>query len=263
MKEYYGKLLAISFVVIVAFGVGLLRERDPADTNMENKQQAETSVKAEQAAYFNGVQGFYASPDQPGSYPGVIMVHEWWGLNDHIKEQAKLLAADGYHVLAVDLFGSVTTTPEGAMEQVSALDQAKALDNMKAAAGYLRQHGATKVASLGWCFGGGQSLQLALSGERLDATVIYYGNLVNDEQRLTQIKWPVLGIFGETDQAIPVEQVRQFDATLDKLGIQNEINIYPGVGHAFANPSQPTFAPSEREDAWNKTTAFLQSKLKP
>ena len=110
--------------------------------------------------------------------------------------------------------------------------------------------------------GGGQSLQLALSGEPLDAKVIYYGALVTDESRLSRIKWPVLGIFGDKDQSIPVATVNEFASALDRLGIKNEIYIYPGVGHAFANPSGENYAPNETKDAWNKTVAFPNKYLK-
>ena len=118
-----------------------------------------------------------------------------------------------------------------------------------------------RAESLGWCFGGGQSLQLAVN-EPLDATVIYYGNLVTDEKQLLKIGWPVLGIFGDKDTSIPVSSVNEFDASLDKLKITNEIYIYPGVGHAFANPSGMNYAPEQTRDAWEKTLAFLDKNLK-
>ena len=113
---------------------------------------------------------------------------------------------------------------------------------------------------MGWCFGGGQSLQLALNSEQnpLAATVIYYGNLVNDTNELSRIKWPVLGIFGDQDQSIPVESVNAFEQAFNETGITNEIYIYPGVGHAFANPSGDNYAPEETVDAWEKTLAFLK-----
>jgi carboxymethylenebutenolidase len=113
---------------------------------------------------------------------------------------------------------------------------------------------------LGWCFGGGQSLQLALNTERpLAATVIYYGTLVTNQTELAEITWPVLGIFGAEDQSIPVDTVNQFKAALDANAVTNEIYIYDGVGHAFANPSGGNYAPEETTDAWDKTLAFLRN----
>lgn len=115
----------------------------------------------------------------------------------------------------------------------------------------------SRIASLGWCFGGGHSLQLALNTEKpLAATVIYYGNLVTNQTELAEITWPVLGVFGSEDQSIPVDTVNQFDAALDANGVTNEIYIYEGVGHAFANPSGDNYAPEETADAWEKTLDF-------
>lgn len=214
--------------------------------------------------YFENSYGYYAYPKKEGNYPGVVMVHEWWGLNDNIKDMARVLAAEGYRVLAVDLYhGKVATDSTGARGLVSSVDQSEATSNMKAAVAYLKQQGATKMASLGWCFGGGQSLQLAISGEPLDATVLYYGTpLVTDASTLTKIKWPVLGIFGDQDAAIPTETVGLFQKALDADKVANEIHIYPGVGHAFANPSGANYAPNETKDAWAKTVAFLAEQLK-
>lgn len=119
------------------------------------------------------------------------------------------------------------------------------------------------MASLGWCFGGGQSLQLAISGEPLAATVIYYGTpLVTNETRLSAIDWPVQGIFGEEDQAIDVERVRAFERALGNLSIEHTIDIYPNVGHAFANPSGDAYAPAQSMEAWTKTLGFLEENLK-
>ncbi|MBI4215631.1 MAG: dienelactone hydrolase family protein [Parcubacteria group bacterium] len=213
--------------------------------------------------YFDNARGFYAAPAEPGNYPGVVMIHEWWGLNSHIKETAKKLAGEGYQVLAVDLYyGEVAETREKAQQLSRSLDQKKALENMKAAARYLRSQNASQIASLGWCFGGGQSLQLALSGENLAATVIYYGTLVTEQKPLSKIQWPVLGIFGDKDQSIPVAKVKAFETSLNQLKIENEIHIYPGVGHAFANPSGDNYSPKETQDAWDKTLQFLKNSLK-
>jgi len=117
------------------------------------------------------------------------------------------------------------------------------------------------IASMGWCFGGGMSLQLALN-EKLAATIIYYGSLETNATKLEAIKWPVLGIFGSLDTSIPVDTVKKFEAALNEVGIENEIHIYEGVGHAFANPSGMNYAPNETKDAWKKTVEFLNRNLK-
>jgi carboxymethylenebutenolidase len=206
---------------------------------------------------------------QQQKLPAVVMIHEWWGLNDNIKEMADELAGEGYVVLAADLYnGEVATDPNRATELSSSVREnpQQAITNLQSAVQYLASLpnvNSSRIASLGWCFGGGQSLQLALNSEQhpLAATVIYYGNLVNDTNELSKIKWPVLGIFGDQDNSIPVDSVRAFGRGLNETGVTNEIYIYPGVGHAFANPSGDNYAPQETTDAWQKTLTFLDKYL--
>ena len=223
-------------------------------------------VISEEVSYMEGVTGYLAQPSAEGNYPGVIMIHEWWGLNDNVKDMANLLANEGYVVLAVDIYEGEIAEDSGKAGKLAGAARAnpeKAVYNMQQAALYLRSElGVQKLGSMGWCFGGGQSLQLALSGEELDATVIYYGHLVTEEEQLSKISWPVLGIFGEKDTSIPVSSVNEFEGSLNSLEIQNEIHIYPGVGHAFANPSGTKYAPDETKDAWEKTVVFLDEHLK-
>jgi carboxymethylenebutenolidase len=191
------------------------------------------------------------------------MIHENRGLRPEIKDTAEQLAKEGYLVLAVDLYnGQVVETQDEARALSSAFDQETGTANLQAAVEYLRGQGASRIASLGWCFGGRQSIELAISGEQLDATVVYYGGgMATSTDQLSPISWPVLGIFGDQDQAIPVETVRTFETSLNALNIENEIYIYPGVGHAFANPSGMNYAPEATQDAWAKTTTFLRTHL--
>jgi len=199
--------------------------------------------------------------------PAVVMIHENRGLNEHIKMMADTLAKEGYVVLAVDLFnGRVASNQQDAGQLSGSVREnpTEAIANLRAAVRYLASLDnveASQISSLGWCFGGQQSLQLALNTEPdypLSSTIIYYGRLVSDPDELSKIKWPVLGIFGDQDDSIPVENVTNFKAALDSIGIPNEIYIYKGVGHAFANPSRDSYAPEQTEDAWNKTLSFLK-----
>lgn len=239
---------------------------DSIQTNMDmfdSQMTGSFNIVAESVSYFNETQGYFARPTDEGVYPGVIMIHEWWGLNENIKNMAEKLASEGYNVLAVDLYnGSVAEDSTAARTLVGGLDQDNALQNMKAAASFLRENESDRIASLGWCFGGGQSMQLALSDEDLAATVIYYGNLETDPEKLDQITWPVLGVFGDQDQSIPVETVDNFESALDEAGVENDIYMYEGVGHAFANPSGDNYAPEATMDAWEKTRVFLENNLK-
>ena len=206
-----------------------------------------------------------SSSSNNNTFPAVIMIHENKGLNDNIKNMANLLAKEGYVVLAVDLFnGEVTTNQTRASELSQSVrdNPDVAISNLKGAVKYLTSLpniNPDKIASLGWCFGGQQSLQLALNSEDhpLSATVIYYGRLVTEPETLSKIKSPVLGIFGDKDESIPVATVEQFEDALTKNGITNEIYIFKGVGHAFANPSGDNYAPNETKNAWQKTLTFL------
>jgi carboxymethylenebutenolidase len=276
MSKLVSLLLLILVVVLggwFAFKRGLLpttllSSPDP-ETQIKNAEMLETPnttpiVTQSDVEYFPGAKGYFARPEQPGKYPGVVMIHENRGLRPEIKATADQLAREGYLVLAVDLYnGQVVETQEEARALSSGFDQATGRQNLRTAATFLRQQGADKVASLGWCFGGKQSIELAISGEKLDATVVYYGgNMATTPDKLQSITWPVLGVFGDQDQVIPVAKVEEFKASLNELGIDNEIYLYPGVGHAFANPSGMNYAPEETKDAWAKTTAFLEAHLK-
>lgn len=221
------------------------------------------NITTDEPVYFGSTKGYYAEPEAKGDYPGVVMIHEWWGLNGNVKAAAQRLASEGFKVLAVDLYdGEVAATPDRAQELAAGVDEAVAIENMQAAVSYLQDQGVTKVASWGWCFGGGQSLALSINGTPLNATVIYYGSLEADPLELSSIRWPVLGVFGDKDTVVPVSSVKKFRTMLDGLGVKNEIYIYHGMGHAFANPSNPGFAPKETEDAWKKTVLFLNKTLK-
>jgi carboxymethylenebutenolidase len=243
-----------------------------------NTQEAPTRLHNSSVSYYDNTTGYLVYPElsnntqqqqQPVLLPAVIMIHEWLGLNEHIKNQADILAKEGYVVLAVDLFrGEVTTDSNRAMELASSVrnNPDSAIDNLQSAVNYvksLKMVNGSRIASLGWCFGGDWSLQLALNSAEnpLAATVIYYGRPVTDAASLSRIDWPILGIFGDQDQAISSESVKQFASALNESGITNEIYLYEGVGHAFANPSGGNYAPKETADAWHKTIAFLRQYL--
>ena len=176
------------------------------------------------------------------------------------------LAEEGYIVLAVDLYNGQVAEERGDARKYATEvrnDILGALAHMKAGIAYLKSDKSALggIASMGWCFGGGMSMQLALN-EEMDATVIYYGSLETSEDLLSVIDWPVLGVFGEEDTSITVDSVRAFDAALDNLGIENEVYVYEGVGHAFANPTNPGHDAEKTADAWMKTVEFLNKHLK-
>ena len=198
-------------------------------------------------------------------FPGVTVVHEWWGLNDNIKLWCDRLAKDGYAALAVDLYGGVVATDaDAAMKAMQAVDQDKALKTLLAAHAFLRDDPrvkATRRASIGWCFGGGQSYQLAMHAPDLDACVMYYGRFSTDPKELAAIKAPLLGIFANLDQGIPPKDVNAFDAALTKAGVTHRILRYD-ADHAFANPSGSHYDEEDAKAAWAEVRAFLAEKLK-
>ncbi len=257
-----GANTALGFLMLAILAGGVYWLSSVVPTISMNEQSQSGEVKTEEVNYFEDAHGLYVEPATPGDYPGVVLIHENRGLRPEIRQSAQDLAKEGYKVLAVSLM-PVLETQEEARALTPTLDQAKLIENMRAGVAFLREKGATKIASWGWCFGGRQSLELAMSGEQLDAAVVYYGGgMATTTDRLSPIKWPVMGVFGDQDQAIPLSMVEDFRSSLNTLGIENEIHIYPGVGHAFANPSNPNHAPEATADAWAKTLTFLEKHLK-
>ncbi len=199
-------------------------------------------------------------------FPGVVVVHEWWGLNDHIKHWSDRLAAEGYAALAVDLFdGKVATSPDSAMQYVKSVKQDRANQILLAAHDFLERDPrvqAPRRGCIGWCFGGGQALLLALAAPDLNACVMYYGRPVLDPKALRAMKAPLLGVFGNLDQSIPPKTVDEFDAALTKANVQHKILRYDAP-HAFANPSNPKYDEKSAAAAWAEARKFLAANLKP
>lgn len=230
---------------------------------------ARAASNAETVRYRSGdeiVERYLVTPAGKGPFPAVVVIHEWWGLNDQVKEEARRLAAEGYVALAVDLYrGRVATASDEAHELSRGLPEDRARRDLQAAFEFLAARPevrADRIGSIGWCMGGGYSLQLALDEPRLAAAVIYYGRLATDESALSRLRAPVLGLFGEEDGGIPASSVRAFESTLKRLGKPVEIHLYPGAGHAFASPTRPSYRQEAAEDAWAKTLAFLAENLK-
>lgn len=205
---------------------------------------------------------FFAEPADDTTAPWVVIIHERWWLNDHIKDMARILAMHGYKTLAVDLYkGKVATDMETARTLSSSLIQEEATRNLLAAEAFLRTR-TDKVASLWRCLGGKQSLELSLASETLDATIIYYGRLTSDASTLQNINEPILWIFAENDSGIPPSVVQEFQQALAQVGKnKTDIIIYSWVNHAFANPTGNAFAKDATLDAWQKTLTFLEANL--
>jgi carboxymethylenebutenolidase len=209
-----------------------------------------------------GGRAYLSLPAGEGPFPAIVVIHEWWGLNAHIEHWADRLASAGWAALAVDLYsGTVATDRDAAMAAMKAVDPAKATATIKAGLDFLASDPrvrATRRAAIGWCFGGGWSLQAALAHPELDGAIIYYGQLETDPAKLAAIKARVLGVFGRRDAGIPIEQVTAFEAALKQAGVRAEIKVYE-ADHGFANPSNPKYDQVNAGDAWKHVLAFLAS----
>lgn len=270
-------VLALAFVLAPAhaeeddYGERAAEEHadDSPSTNIEID---EDTVRAETRDYatLDGepVSGYLARPRTgSGPFPAVVLIHEWWGLNDNIRAMARRFADAGYVALAVDLYeGETAERPkraralmEQAMERTGRLER-----NIEQAFYYLDVMPSTdRIGSVGWCFGGGWSLRTALMfPEELDASVIYYGELETDPDRLASLDVPILGLFGSEDSVVSTDTVREFEQALTELEKPHEIHVYEGAGHAFANPSGENYESSTAARAWAETTGFLNRYLK-
>ncbi len=213
------------------------------------------------------VNGILYTPAGHGPFPALIVIHEWWGLNDWVKQQAEKLAGQGYVALAVDLYrGKVADNPELAHELMRGLPEDRATRNLRAAYDFLASQPNVKkdrIGSIGWCMGGGYSLDTALAEPHLAATVINYGHLVTEPTELKKINAPILGLFGAQDPGITPDDVKKFQQSMQQLGKKIEVKIYPDAGHAFENPNNKQgYRPEDAADAWQRTVDFLAATLK-
>ncbi len=232
--------------------------------------RAQPSVKTQMVQYQSGdetVSGYMAFPEGKGPFPAIILIHEWWGLNDWIKENAKKFADKGYIALAIDLYrGQVATDQDAAHELMRGLPEDRATRDLQAAVAYLVSRNDVKhdkIGSIGWCMGGGYSLQAALSVPELAAAVINYGRLVTDAEMIEKINCPVLGVFGAKDRGISVKDVEAFKNACNKADKDVTIQIYSNSGHAFINENNAkAYNAKDAKNAWEKTFAFFEKKLK-
>ena len=213
------------------------------------------------------IQGWLARPDNAtGELPAVIVIHEWWGLNDNVRRAAERIAGEGYVTLAVDLHrGKTAETPKDAMLMGRVLSENKdvALANLKDAIAYLKTaDGVSGIGVIGWCQGGRWSMLTALTYPAdIDATVVYYGRVTDDKAELEVLDMPVLGIFAGDDFIAPPKMVYRFAASMADLKKDLEFYMYRDASHAFSNPSGQDYNPEAAADAWKHTTAFLARNL--
>ncbi len=254
-------LLALVVVVVVTFAAIVFW-----DAAFGNKAQDYANVSWT-GADGSTLYGYLAKPETPGPHPGVLMIHEFYGLNPAIVEQANNLAQEGYVVLAADTYRNQTTSqiPRAILLRITVPEE-RVMQDLQSAYDYLASQldvQAERIAVLGFCYGGEMALQHALRNANLAAVVVLYGSPVTDVQGLgvlAETKLPVLGIFAEQDQQIPPAEAEAFRQTLNAAGIPNDVVVYPGVGHAFVQPETVAAGGAARE-AWDRMVGFLNENL--
>jgi carboxymethylenebutenolidase len=231
---------------------------------------ASADEKDKMVSYPSGsetVSGYLAAPGGTGKKPALVVIQEWWGLNDFIKGKADAFSRQGYVALAVDLYrGKVTADADTAHQLMRGLPEDRAIRDLRAAVAYLRSRpdvDGKRIGSIGWCMGGGYSLALALAEPTLAGSVIYYGRLVTDDAKIAGLAVALLGNFGGKDQGIPPESVREFERKARAAGKSVDFKIYPEAGHGFASSNDPkTFRADDAKDADARADAFLARVLK-
>jgi len=231
---------------------------------------AGSTVMRSTATYTSGkdtVQAYLCVPDSSGPFPALILIHEWWGLNDWVRENAQSIAAQGYITLAIDLYrGQVATTMDEAHQLSRGLPEDRAARDLQAAFDFLKARSDVKpdrMGSLGWCMGGGFSLVAALTLPHLASCTVCYGRLITDSSSIQKISCPLLGIFGVEDKGIPPASVKEFETICRHFGKSIEVKIYDGAGHAFMNPNNKDgYRASSAKDAWARIDSFFERTLK-
>ena len=213
------------------------------------------------------VTGLLYTPPGSGPFPALIVIHEWWGLNDWVKEQASKLADQGYVALAIDLYrGKVADNTDLAHELMRGLAPDRTTRDLKGAYDFLSSQPNVKkdrIGSIGWCMGGGVSLDAAINIPTLAAAVINYGHLVTDPAEIKQIQAPILGSFGGQDRGITPDDVKKFQQAMEQAGKKIDVKIYPDAGHGFENSmNKQAYRAEDTADAWQRTTVFLAATLK-
>lgn len=251
-----GAVALLGVLVLILLGIGLY-DSQSGERTVDNINIEYTTADGQTLT------GYLSTPDTPGPHPAVLLIHEWWGLNHGITVLADALAGEGYVVFAPDVYrGKLAQTIPYALWLRLGTPTEQVYVDVDSALTWLRSRDdvdGRRVASMGFCFGGGHSLQLGMrQSENIALTIIYYGALVTEPDLLRPLvdAQPVLGIFGEEDRSIPTQDVLEFEAALNSLNIENEIAIYPGVGHAFLNEDNYD-QPGAAGDAWQQTLAFL------
>jgi len=263
-------LIAIASLILLmalSIPVDAYLNRNKVDSLISQTLPSTSSVDAGSV----DVGAFVARPNNAGElpengYPAVIMIHEFWGLKESIVDKAKALANEGYIVVAPDAMrGNTTGWLPRAIWQTIRKERPEINADLATTYAWLSQQedvDASRIAVMGFCFGGSAAMHYSLENPDLAATAIFYGSgLITESETLKAFPGPVLGIFGETDQSIPVEEVNSFEAALTEAGIENQISLYADKGHAFVQSVEKIAEDPVQQKAWNELLTFLSANL--
>lgn len=265
------KNLIRSSLVFFSMTLGITLASSPEDVMMRAIGGDGVAPSGQRVAYFSDdpdAHGYLAIPDGEGPFPAVILIHEWNGVVERIQQTADAFAAHGYIALAADLYqGRTGSSREENMALVREArgDEARIIANLNAAVAYVREQTPStgKVATVGWCFGGGLALSFALGGEHHDGTAIFYGSLLDDPEAMSHIHHEVYGTFAANDRGIPVGEVESFVSALRAAGIENDVHIYDAVDHGFwlYTERDPGHNRPAAAHAWERLKMYLNRVL--
>jgi carboxymethylenebutenolidase len=259
---------ALTIVGLIAPGFSALGQEDHMMRAISGQAD---QVQGQAVAYFDEderTRGYLALPEGDGPFPAVILIHEWNGVVERIRHTADAFAAHGYIALAADLYRGETGSNREenmALVQAARADEALIIRNLDAAVAWVRVNtpATGKVATIGWCFGGGLALSYALGGEQHEGTAIFYGSLIDDPDAMAHVHHEIYGTFAENDRGIPVEKVEAFVGALRAAGIDNDVHIYDDVEHGFwlYTERDPDRNRPAAAHAWERLKAYLNRAL--
>ncbi|MFW5815318.1 MAG: dienelactone hydrolase family protein [Wenzhouxiangella sp.] len=261
----FTRLLAI---VLVTTALPLAATSAPDDVMMRAISGQSESIAGREVAYFDedpATRGYLAVPEGEGPFPAVILIHEWNGVVERIRHTADAFAAHGYIAFAADLYRGQTGSNRDeniALMRAARADEDTIIRNLDAAVSWVRENtpATGKVATVGWCFGGGLALSYALGGERHEGTAIFYGSLLDDPEAMSHIHHEVYGTFAENDRGIPVAEVEAFVEALRSAGIDNDVHVYDEVDHGFwlYTERDPANNRPAAAHAWERLKMYLE-----
>lgn len=267
-------IAALTALVTAALGAacsGTTTTTPPPDTAPNGAPpapaKARTGTMVEFPSQGGNGRAYVVAPPGEGKHPAIVVIQEWWGLNDWIEDNADRFAGQGYVAAAVDLYrGKATDNPDIAHELMRGLDEDRGIADLKATVDLLAARpdvDPARIGAIGWCMGGGFALKIAAREPRLKAVVVNYGHLLSSPEAMDAIQPALLGNFAENDAGIPPADVNAFAAALQQKGKSVDFKVFPGVGHAFMNPSNKKgYDAAATKDAWARIDAFFDAKLR-